>query len=145
MATVKEMADRFKKLNLPAIGREALRLSKDGLVFLNQEQMLAGFKKDGSSLGTYRPFTIEKRREKGLQTAHVDLHDTGAFQDGMKLVVKGDTFDFTSTDSKTDKLADKYGDGIFGLTEQSKRIAWERYVRGHYARIIADKTGAKLG
>lgn len=104
---------------------------------LNKSQLRSGKRKDNTSLGTYRPFTIEERLKRGLQVSFVDLRFTGAFQDNMKLVIKGNTFDFTSTDKKTDMLADKYGDLIFGLTQENK----ERFMREHGKEALVEKIG----
>lgn len=108
---------------------------------LNKDQLKKGKKKDNSSLGTYRPFTIEERLKRGLQVSFVDLRFTGSFQDNMKLAIKGSTFDFTSTDKKSDMLADKYGDLIFGLTEENKEEFMRRYGKEALVEKISNATG----
>jgi hypothetical protein len=54
-----------------------------------------------------------------------DLHLTGAFYGGMKLDVSGDSFTITSTDGKTPELVEKYGEDIFGLSEEGAQLVKE--------------------
>lgn len=59
------------------------------------------------SIGSKAPFGI------------ADLKLTGDFYSGFTLVVEGNEFRITSTDSKTSDLVSRYGEEIFGLTEKS--------------------------
>jgi hypothetical protein len=108
---------------------------------LNRAQLRAGKRKDNTSLGTYRPFTIEERLKKGLQVSFVDLRFTGSFQDKMDLQIKGNTFDFPSSDWKFDKLVDKYGEGITGLSDESKEEFMRRWGRRDLVHNVSQQTG----
>lgn len=70
----------------------------------------------------YTPFTVRIKRAKGQPTDKVTLFDTGDFYEGFKVVKSDDEFYLTSTDEKTEKIKAKYGEDIFGLTEESKDI-----------------------
>ena len=84
---------------------------------LNREQLWAGIRADGSRITPeYTIFTISKKQEKGQPTDRVTLFDTGSFQEGIFTAQQGEQVIFSSTDSKTDELQEKYGEKIFGLT-----------------------------
>lgn len=68
----------------------------------------------------YTPFTVKIKRAKGQPTNRVTLFDTGDFYEGFKVVKSQNEFFVTSTDEKTASLKRKYGDDIFGLTDDSK-------------------------
>ncbi len=51
-----------------------------------------------------------------------DLILEGDFTEGFVLKVDGADFFITSTDEKKDRLRDKYGEDIFGLSEESLEI-----------------------
>ena len=113
--------------------------AKDKVIDLNHQQLLKGQRADGSSLGTYRPFTIAKRREKGRQTSFVDLFYEGDFQNKFDLRVSSDTYEIFSTDSKSDKLQDKYGDNIFGLQVENRLRAWNEFIQPLVVRNLANR------
>lgn len=145
MVTVAEMLRRFNRVDLVTLTAEAMEQNEARIVYLNQTQLLEGKRKDGSSLGTYRPLTIQKRLEKGRQVNFVDLFDDGNFQDNMKLIMRGRDYNIQSSDWKNDMLQDKYGESIFGLSAENKAKAWQDYLRGDVAKGIARVTGAKIG
>ncbi len=101
------VADLIKKLKILP---EFIRLSSDlaiignddEIVDLNKAQLLVvGVDSDGKQLGTYSPFTVEKRKQKGLQTDFIDLRFTGDFQDNMVIKKTGRSqFELDSTDPK---------------------------------------------
>lgn len=145
MVTVAEMLRRFNRVDLVTLTADAMEQNEARIVYLNQTQLLEGKRKDGSSLGTYRPLTIQKRLEKGRQAGFVDLFMEGNFQNRMKLFIKGRDYDMQSEDWKNDMLQDKYGESIFGLSAENKVKAWQDYLRGDVAKGIARVTGAKIG
>jgi hypothetical protein len=137
-----ELHTRIKSLpKVESLLKQVVQDFDTEITDLNKEQLRRGKKKDGSSLGTYRPFTIQERLKKGLQVSFVDLKFTGAFQDSMKVVLKGNSFDFTSTDFKTDMLQDRYGEIIFGLTPENKVRFMREHGNGALVQKISNVTG----
>lgn len=69
---------------------------------------------------TYAKSTIESKKEKNQRSSFVTLRNTGAFYGGI--FVKSEDFVITvgSTDSKTDYLISKYGEGILGFTKNEQ-------------------------
>jgi hypothetical protein len=90
---------------------------------LNRDQMLLGIDADGVPLGLYSPLSQELRSKKGLQIDHIDLRDTGEFQDSMFLEKAGDnTYFIDAADPKWEqKIAPRFPDAL-GLTEISQEL-----------------------
>lgn len=135
------MSRRWDAVNLEQVTATAMEQIPDKIVYLNQQQLLSGKKADGTTMGTYRPLTIQKRMEKGRQTSFVDLFFEGNFQDAMYLLVRGTVFNIDSKDWKSDKLQDMYGEMIFGLDANNKVVAWA-LLTPTVVQILCSKTGA---
>lgn len=132
--TVEDLIAKLK--NLPEfvkkVGSGNIEESKDDILNLNKEQMLTkGIDADGAPLGDYAPESVEIRKEKGLQTDHIDLRFTGEFQDSMKLNKQGDKFEIDATDPKWDgnalarSLRDQWPDAL-GLTDESEEAVTKK-------------------
>lgn len=125
--------------NLIAVAGEAMLDNTREIVQLNKDQLLDGQKSDQSQIGVYRPFTIESRSKKNLQTDYIDLRDTGAFQSRFEIRVNGNVYEITSTDSKNDMLVGNYGIEIFGLNPENKLIAWNEFMQPSVVRKLAQQ------
>lgn len=88
---------------------------ESNILELNKEQLLASFNASGEPLPL-----LSVNTEKVNETGRVDLKDKGDFQRGFILKESGGKVSITSTDKKTDLLKTKYGDNIFGLTEDNQ-------------------------
>lgn len=98
--------------------REAAEELSPEVTLFNREQMMAGITSEENPISpTYIPYTQHIKRLAGQPTDRVTLFSTGSFQEGMFTKVQGDGLVTGSTDTKTDDLTAKYGEGIFGLTD----------------------------
>jgi hypothetical protein len=91
------------------------------IVDINLEQLMAGQNSDGSPImPEYTDRTVEIKKAKGQPSDRVTLKDEGDFHNSFFL--EGEQFPFTTfaTDIKLPELTEKYGDAIFGFTEESK-------------------------
>lgn len=98
---------------------------QQAIIDLNTQNQLfdKGIDSKGKSLGIYRPLTIEIRREKGLQTSHVQLFFEGEFYASFHINVGLGYFEIDGNPIKPNMdLTERYGDDIFGLTDESKEI-----------------------
>jgi hypothetical protein len=78
------------------------------------------------SYAPYAPFTISIKQMKGQPTDRVTLHDEGDFEQGGMIKYGDDYFEITSSDGKTQKLIQEYGDQILGLTQSNlKSLIWD--------------------
>ena len=104
----------------------AAAMSNEVLIInLNDNQLEAGIKSDGSKIvPPYTKYTKRIKRQKGQPTNRVNLYDEGDFRGQMIAIDEGQEISITSMDWKTKKLSAKsrYGEDIFGLTDDSKDL-----------------------
>lgn len=96
----------------------------DGMVPLMEESQRAQMMAGETSLGEpitppYTLFTIRMKEMKGQPSDRVTLRDTGAFHSAIFVERNGKELIFGSTDEKTTKIIQKYGEGIFGLKTEA--------------------------
>lgn len=88
----------------------------------NADQLFAGLRADDSEIEpAYKPFTIAIKKEKQQPTDRVTLKDTGEFHRSIFVKFTKDTIIIDSDNDLRDKLVEKYGAAIFGLTKQNKQ------------------------
>lgn len=114
---------------------------KGVLIKLNQDQLLLeGVDSDGIKLAPYRS-QIYAAKKLLLNPAGVtDLRLTGKFYASFFVNAEDFPLIFGARDSKTDKLVEKYGEKIFGLSEESKRYFINNYLKDalfeYYKRLL---------
>lgn len=95
-------------------------LAKD-IAETNADQLFAGLRADDTDIEpAYKPFTIAIKKEKGQPTDRVTLKDTGEFHRSIFVKFTNNTIIIDSNNDLRDKLVEKYGAAIFGLTKQNK-------------------------
>lgn len=94
---------------------------RNDVLDMERERVFSGMRADGTTITPmYKPVTVFIKQMKGQPTDRVTLFDTGAFHKAFTMERNGENVLFSSSDSKTDKLVDKYGEGIFGMNEEEK-------------------------
>lgn len=112
--TIFELYDRVKGFDLQEEINKLIKESEPEIVEMNQEQMFAGFRSDGSSIDPeYTSYTKKLKAKRNQPVDRVTLKDTGSFYKLMKL----EGMKVISTDEKFDSLKSKYGENIMGLDE----------------------------
>ena len=88
----------------------------------NREQMIYGDDADGGEIGRYNweEYGEMKKQMNPFANGKVDLRLTGDFHNAMSAKVSGNALLIDSSDSKRNKLVEKYGKKIFGLTEKNQ-------------------------
>lgn len=123
MVELRAIVDRLKTLKvvLPNLVREVIQESEQEIIDLNQVQLFSGENADGSDIEPeYTSLTKRIKRVKGQPFDRVTLRDTGSFYGKMKVKTAGEILEIDSTDPKRNKLVQKYGEEIFGLTDENK-------------------------
>lgn len=93
----------------------ALNLNRDSQLF---EQ---GIDSKGNPISPeYTPFTVEMKRFSNQPSDRVTLRDTEDFHNSFFMDASKFPIRIDATDSKTSELKGKYGEDIFGLTEDSQ-------------------------
>lgn len=122
--------------------QEVLEGEREAIVELNTENQLfqQGIGADGKKLEP--PYSVSTRRAKTRKSQPLDrvtLKDTGKFYRNTDAVPTEREVTITNDDSKRDKLEDKYGDRIFGLTGESQGILSQTIVKPGLIRILKRK------
>jgi len=90
-------------------------------------------------LPKYADSYVRIRVKKGLQTDHVDLNFTGAFQKSITITVENDQF-IIESDVHYDKyLVKKYGKNILGIEQQYLNEFAENYLYPQLKKSIDDQ------
>jgi len=124
-------------------GREAIKYATVDMADMNVDQMLQGVDADGNQIGEYRSIsyaTMKQNMNPRPPAMWVDLHLTGSFHEKTFAKYSGNNLNFGSTDSKTNDLTEKYGENIFGLTENNQEAIKNDVI----FPIIADWLNTKL-
>jgi hypothetical protein len=125
--------------------QDAMRQTQDIAIGMNQDQMYAGIRSDGSEISPfYTYYTIQEKKRKGQPYDRVTLRNLGNFYDGMYMQFESIGWSILSTDEKAARLEAKYGNKIFGLIE-SNQITWAvEYIRPVLVRDVARIYGFAL-
>lgn len=119
----------MRSFNINDLIKLVLGNNKDYIVALNKLQLLAGKNIDNNMITPfYTPFTVEMKKKKGDPYDRVTLLDTGGFYNSVFVDVFDSSLEIDATDSKTQKLKDKYAKTVdfFGLTDESIIKAQDR-------------------
>lgn len=118
--TILKKLTNFRTINLQALGADAVLDTKFDLLMSNKEQMRDNLDNEGNSLGEYLSPSYKRYKLNKGQIGTVDLLNTGAFQDAMRVDIQSrNAYKITSNDSKTSMLIKKYGNKMFGLNKDS--------------------------
>lgn len=105
--------------------RECIEANTAEICDMNTEQQL--YERGENALGVsisdympYAPLTIDIKTMKGQPTDRVTLRDTGDFHESFFIRADNNGFTIDATDWKREKLVNKYGRQIFGLTDENK-------------------------
>ena len=115
--TILALLNKAKTVRPEAIIKLSLSKTKNDLVEINQERMLAGKRADGSVMPDY---SIRSVTEFGKEPGPIKLLDTSDFQQNIFVEIEGNDILTKSRDSKNDMLVNEYGD-IFGTYGPYKR------------------------
>lgn len=108
--------------SLPDVVLESVKDNEGQIIELNTDEQLflQGIDSEGQAITPgYTPFTVSIKRGKGQPTDHVTLRDTGDFHRSFKISYGTDAFAIYADDPKAQKLENKYGAEIFGLTDEN--------------------------
>lgn len=147
MATIYEMLQRVKSFDIITATAEIMKENEQDVVELNRQQLLQGLTAENDLVGEYRSvgYAIQKERmNPKAGFGNVDLKFTGEFYTGFSLIIDGNQYLIFSVNWKTNKLVKKYGDGIFGLNDESRRKLWTDIVRQKLIHKLASHTGCTI-
>lgn len=114
----------FVDTNLNATIRDTVEDNEFEIAQMNANEQLYGLGIDRNGIDIYEQipyaqFTIEIKTAKNQPTDRVTLRDTGDFHRNFYVSANETSFEISSTDEKTEDILRKYGDSIFGLTDEN--------------------------
>lgn len=126
MGTVLSALKKYMALReaLPDIVRETVKEHKEEILSMNKQQMKEGKNSLGRPIGKYKNPDYQRMKAgmNPLASGNVDLELTGVFKQGLIIDLTGDRIVINSSgDLKSRALESRYGDVIFGLTDDNKK------------------------
>jgi hypothetical protein len=122
MATIGRLINNLNSVSINTVVRDTLASNQDGLVAAQQKQMLQGKNSAGAIIGKYKNKKYRALKFNMNPLAgygNVDLRLKGEFQRNIKVYFFSTSFFFKSTDSKYERLTEKYGEIIWGLNKKT--------------------------
>ena len=118
---IDEWITYYKNFDIDKTLNRVLKNIEKKIQLYNKEQLeKKGIRSDNTQVQPpYTPLTVKIKRSKGQTTSHVTLQDKGDFYKGFYIMYQKDRFQLYSSDGKTQKLIKKYGENIFGLTDDN--------------------------
>jgi hypothetical protein len=115
---------KLKQGGFNTIIGDAIRKNAGLILKMNTQDQLynQGIDKFGVKLKEYRPKTKSYKVSVGEKPDVTTLKDTGQFYSNYFININFDSFEIDSDDVKREELFQKYGSGIFGLTDENMRI-----------------------
>lgn len=121
MGDIGQTIKKFLNLDLKKEVIKILNSKKvqDFVITMQQERLYnTGKDSEGESLGSYSPFTVVIKQEKGQRTDHITLRDTGEFYESMTFYANETELVFDADAQKEDSnLFADFGLDILGLTD----------------------------
>ena len=140
--TLHELQRRLTGFNIYQAVTDTIEETAGDITEFNRSQLYDGIRSTGTEIKpSYAPYTILVKDQKGQPTDRVTLKDTGDFYQGIYVDVNSETFDISSSDSKTDALVKKYGARIFGLTKENRG----EYVNFSFFPALREKITGRIG
>lgn len=148
MTTAADLLENLQKVNINEIVKSSLINTTPALLRAQKKQMMAGKTAKGETIKPeLRSQEYAKQKKAKYQESPFgipNLRDTGEFQQNIYLEVDSDSYTLDSTDEKSSKLKAKYGEEIFGLSENSMENYVEKDLKPEFNRQITEITGLKF-
>jgi hypothetical protein len=124
--TIQGLLNKVQTLDLPTEVPNIIQQTKADLILLNQTQLYNhGIDANGNKLALYRnkQYAAKKNaRNPGPGFGFPDLKDTGAFYQDYIVLTTSNEFEVDSKNEKSAALKKHYGETIFGLTKDNKKV-----------------------
>jgi glycerol-3-phosphate cytidylyltransferase-like family protein len=124
VATIEQLIENLKAVNIPEVIQASVSETIEEIKNYQQQQMFFGLNAQGEKTkrldgkyDIYSPMTVAIKRLKGQPTDRVTLRDTQDFYIGITVKPERSEVIINSSDEKTSKLIEMYGEDIFGLNK----------------------------
>lgn len=144
MATVKQMLERLMiyQDQIMQIAQQAFEINAEAAADLNASQLARGLKTDGEQSDyPYSPLTVAlKKGRPGLSgvTAYLTNYNTGASYRGLYARIEGMRIAYGTTTAQEEHINDRMDGLAFGLTDDSRAILVNEYLRPSYGNLVRE-------
>lgn len=157
MTTIRGMLEKVRELNrqLPTEIPRIVQQTSYEIETLNKQQLYnygvrssaTGVNSKVDKLSPYKSKYYAK--EKNIMNPRPgygvpDLFLTGKFYQGFTVVVKQNSFEVDSVDSKSESIKKRYGDDIFGLTGYNTKVYALGVFYTQFKKFVTLKTGLEF-
>ncbi|KIO75574.1 hypothetical protein TH53_19745 [Pedobacter lusitanus] len=143
--TIEGMLNKVKSIDLPNAVPDIIMQTKADMILLNQIQLYNhGIDANGNLLTPYKSDSYARKkfsRNPGPGFGQPDLKDTGEFYQDYTLSANRTDYELDSSNMKSSALKKHYGDAIFGLTKDNKKVYALGVFYSAIQRYITFKTG----
>ena len=125
MAGLKEYRNKLKNVidDFDSITDKVLDDNKQAYADENTRVLFnEGVDSQGNKLPEYSETTKRIKAKKGQPTNRMTLKDTGDFHKGFFARISSGKMTISSKDDKTNELTERYGQDIFGLQADDRRL-----------------------
>jgi hypothetical protein len=147
MITVQQLRDRIQQVSVPRIVEYSAEEQREGLADINREQLLQGIESSGNKISPEYASKSYARRKQSMNSAPglgtPDLKLTGEFHRQLIAKVSEEEIVFSSRDEKNDRLVSKYGEDIFGFTDDGRTKAG-KLIHQRFKHWYTDATGLEF-
>lgn len=122
MIEIENTISKLEKLlaELPEKAVEIALVYEPEILDMQAEQHDEGVTNRGRQIQPdYSPFTVRIKEERGQPSDRVTLYDRGDFRAGFFVAKGKSAFSIGSSDDKAESIERKYGNEIFGLTDEN--------------------------
>lgn len=137
MSKIQEISKRLAAASIEDIALKAIRDNDTRYIALNQSQLLGG--RDSNDKLLRPPYSSKyyaAMKRKMNPAGVVDLKLTGEFYGDWFVSASSFPVVFGSINEKTQMLADKYGDNLFGLNKKNRRESSQSIIRPRIATYL---------
>ena len=120
--TLEQLLQRLQKANFEKDSLKVIQDNDQKAIDYNVDDQLfeRGITATGKAVGEYSMLTKKIKAAKNQRYDHVTLRDTTNFHDSFFLQADRFPLMLDARDWKKSKLIEKYGNDIFGLTDENK-------------------------
>jgi len=132
--SIKKLATRLKRLSADEMKQKLAELvqeTSEEVLNMNRAQLMQGMDSQGNSLGKYQSESYARFKRTLNPRGVVDLKLTGSFHENFFIASEVPLI-IWSYDEKTNDLVEKYGEDIFGLTEDNRKAYLVGYIRPRF-------------
>ena len=125
MSKLRDLNNRFKRLNIDSIYDNALKEVKPEILDMNTGQLAVGKYSDNTMMPSYENDDYANMKMQMGSKAPFGITNLileGDFYRGFDMKITKNAIETYSKDSKSDDLSKEYGHEIFGLTKDNKSI-----------------------